>query len=364
MNVFYTSGTTSFPKGAMQTQRSLIQHSYEALEHLGLTTEDRHLVVPPFCGITGFNLALGTLLHGAMLLTMDVFEPEACLRLMEKERVTVCVGFDSMFDELATAQRKLGADLSSLAKGGAAVMGRPVKEALKEYEDVFRCPFISPYGLSEANALLLVARPTDPFERRARAGGRLVGRDKEVQIFSLENDCPIPEGEVGEIRFRGFNVMKGYYRAPEASRQSVDDDGWLHTGDLGVRVGAFFYYLGRIKDILKVHGFTFSPIEVEEVINIHEAVDFSQVVGVPTGPGEDLVVACVRLKGPAEDLSSLRTEILQLCRDRLAAFKVPREVLFVKEFPVTSTGQAGNKIRKVELREWVKRQLNLMETDA
>jgi fatty-acyl-CoA synthase len=358
MGIFYTSGTTSFPKGVMQTQRSLLRHSFDAFSNWDLQPEDRVLVIPPFSGITGFNMLFGTLTHGAAVITMDVFKPEPCLRLIEQERVSTCVGFDSMYDLLIEAQERLNADLSSLVKGGGAVMERPVQEALQTYERKLGFPMVAPYGLSEANAFLLVGDPNDPLDLRTFApGGRLLGEDKKVKIVSFDSGLPVQEGEMGEICTKGYHVMMGYYKVPDATKKAIDPDGWLHTGDMGIQKGDYIYYMGRIKDILKVHGFTFSPSEVEEVLNHYPGVEMAQVLGIPVGPGEDHVVACVKLTDQVLSLSA--ETLIDYCKEKLAGYKAPKNILFVQTFPTTTTGQAGNKIRKHELREWVQKQLNL-----
>lgn len=360
MNLFYTSGTTSFPKGVMQTQESLLRHSHDAFLNWNVTCHDRVLVVPPFSGITGFNLLMGTLTHGATLITMDVFDVESCLKLIEREKVTMLVGFDSMLHPMLTSGIMEKYDLSSLKKGGAAVMERPLQQALAFYEQKLKFPMVTPYGLSEANALLLVASPEDPFDKRTKyPGGRLLGADKEVKLVSLADGTPVKPGEIGEICTKGYHVMKGYYKAAEATAAAIDSEGWLHTGDLGIQMDDCIYYLGRMKDSLKVRGFTFSPAEVEEVLNRHPKVEMVQVVGIPLGPGEDYVVACIKTKD-AHDRPS-PDEFIAYCREKMASYKAPKQVLFVDTFPTTTTGQAGNKIKKNELRKWVETQINIEE---
>jgi fatty-acyl-CoA synthase len=216
---------------------------------------------------------------------------------------------------------------------------------LETVDTAFGVPFLHPYGLSEANAFVLLNHFEDPIDLRCQPGGTsLAGLEVRLAIGEAG---PVGDESPGEILVRGASVMPGYMNDSEASRGAIDPDGWLHTGDLGCQVGDRIYFAGRLKDLLKVKGFNVSPREVEEVLDAHPAVAVAQVVGADGNDGEVPVAFVSAVKGTA---APTEADLLAWCRNRLASFKTPRRVVVVDAFPVTE-GPQGNKIQRRRLRE-------------
>ena len=353
VTVFYTSGTTSDPKGCLQSSRSVLNHSYNVGSYLGLGPEDVALGVLPFCGVWGYNTMLSALSRGIPLVVETHFEPERTLGLVEGHGITYCNAQAVMFDRMRRAGSFDTERVATLRRGVTAFLTMGVDgEVFAELEAAFGFPFVQPYGISEGNSMVFVGDPQDPFEQRRRVGGPRTHPEAEVRVVDPGTGEELPAGEEGELCLRGYNVMNEYHDKPEQTAEAVDDDGWLHTGDLGVRDEAgYFYYRSRLDDALRVRGFLVTPRDIEVVLNEQPAVDQAQVVGAPhPRHGQVPVAFVVREGNGGGDLSAgtLRDSLA----DEVADYKVPEDVEFVDEFPRTE-GPHGAKVRKGELRERV-----------
>jgi fatty-acyl-CoA synthase len=356
VTVFYTSGTTSDPKGCLQSSLSVLNHSYNAGSYLGLGPEDVALGVLPFCGVWGFNTMLSALSRGIPLVVETHFEPERTLDLIEEHGVTYCNAQAVMFDRMRRAEAFDPERVTTLRRGVIASLTMGVDgEVLEELEAAFGFPLVQPYGISEGNSMVFVGDPEDPLEQRERVGGPPVHPEAEVRVVDPETGDELPAGEEGELCLRGYNVMNGYHDKPEQTAAAVDEKGWLHTGDLGVRDEAgYFYYRSRLDDALRVRGFLVTPRDIEAALNGQPGVDQAQVVGAShPRHGQVPVAFVIRADGSDGDGGDLDAATL---RESLAAevadYKLPEDIEFVEEFPRTE-GPHGAKVRKGELRERV-----------
>jgi long-chain acyl-CoA synthetase len=339
--VIYTSGTTGKPKGAELTHFQLFMAATVAGDTFAYRDDDVSMAVLPLFHVFGLSSVLNTAVRcGASLVLVPRFEAGAVLDAIERHRVSVFCGVPTMFVALLHADQG-GRDLSSLrvcVSGGASIPG----EVLRGFEAAYPgAPVLEGYGLSETCAMATFNRSVE--ERRVLSiGKRLWG--VEVRVVDARDE-PLPAGpeHVGEIVLRGHVVMKGYLGKPEATAEAMRG-GWFHTGDLGYRDDdGFFYIVDRKKDLVIRGGFNVYPREVEEVLNEHPAVREAAVIGRPDERLGEEVVAFVSLR---PGTATTPEEVVAFCRERLAAYKYPREVVVVDELPKGPSG----KVLKTELR--------------
>ncbi len=348
-DMFFTSGTTGRPKGVLAGHGQDIR-VYEAwCAGVGLRTGDRYLIVNPISHTFGYKAGvLACLLRGATMLPLGVFDVAAVLRLIEAERVTVLPGpptlYASILDSLS--ERAPASDLSSLrlAVTGAAVV--PVRLIERMRASLFKQVIIA-YGLTESCGTVTVGDPrTDPGLMARTVGRAIEGTEVIVAAPSVVPVRPLPPGASGEVLVRGYNVMRGYFEDPVATAAAVDRDGWLHTGDIGVLDGdGNLRITDRLKDMYITGGFNVYPAEVEQTIARHPSVSEAAVVGVPDARLGEVGVCFVLLR-PGQSGSAAPSSILDFCRERLAAFKVPTRVRVVDSLPRNAAG----KVLKYELR--------------
>ncbi|WP_323173363.1 class I adenylate-forming enzyme family protein [Natrialba sp. PRR66] len=348
--VFYTSGTTSDPKGCLQSNRSLLNHSYNVGEFFELSADDIALGVLPFCGIWGYNMFLSALVHGIPLVVQTHFDAERTIELVEAYEVTYMSALATMLLRMMRHDNFEPKRVASLECGATGFITMGYDETVfEDLEDAFGFPLVQPYGLSEGNSQIFVGDPSDPIEQRKKVGGPPIHSDLELRIADPETKETLPPGVEGEICLRGYNVMNEYHEKPEKTAEVVDEDGWFHTGDFGTRdEDGYFYYQSRIDDALRVRGFLVTPRDIETVIDDHPAVELSQVVGAPHPRHGQVPVAFVQRADPDIDIAELRTFLA----DHVADYKVPEDIEFVDTFP-RSEGPHGEKIQKTELRERV-----------
>lgn len=349
--VFYTSGTTSDPKGCLQSSRSLLNHSYNAANHLDVdtSTDDVALGVLPFCGVWGYNTFLGALAHGIPLVVQTHFEAAEMARLIDTHDVTYTTGLATMFHRMIESD---GFDISQVDTLQRAVVGfltMGYEDAtFDRLEDVLSCRLVRPYGLSEGNSMVFVGDLADPKEQRTRRGGPLVHDDLDGRIVDPDTGEERDPGEQGELLLRGYNCMNGYLDKPAATAEAIDEDGWLHTDDLGTRdERGYLYFHARLDDAIRVRGFLVAPVEIESAIDQHPDVERSQVVGVTHPVHGQVPIAFVKLT-PDADLTA--DDLRSFLEDHVADYKVPERIVFVEEFPRTE-GPHGQKIQKHELRD-------------
>ena len=341
--ILYTSGTTGQPKGAELTHQNVILNARLADTMYETGDHDVHLIALPLFHSFGQVVQMNAGFYmRATLVLLPRFAPEDALRLMEKHSVSIFAGVPTMYWALLNYPEADKFDLEKIASnlrlcnsGGASM---PV-EVLKGFEERFNTSVIEGYGLSETSPVA-VFNKTDS----ARAGS--IGFPVwgvEVKIVD-ENRAEVADGELGEIAIRGHNVMKGYYKKPEATAAAIDENGWFYSGDVGRRDSEGYLYISdRVKDMILRGGFNVYPRELEEVLMTHEAVSLCAVIGVPCEENGEEVKAFIVKK---EDADHTETEIVAWCRENMASYKYPRFVEFRENLPMTATG----KILKRELR--------------
>lgn len=340
----YTSGTTAFPKGAVLSHYGTARNAFQVNDRLHIDADDRIFVPGPFFHVAGTTLGiLLGLLAGATIYTLPRFEPAAVLDVIERERITVYNGVDSLFITLFKHPSFRASALASIRTGWIASSPEIVRMV---HADMGLRGIVNVFGISEASPNVTLCDVDDPIDLRAQTCG-YPHPDCELKIVDPATGATLPSGQAGEICFRGYSLMLGYYNNPAETAKAIDSDGWLHTGDRGLlRSTGELEYFGRIKDMLRVGGENLAPAEVEEVLSQHPKVRQSAVVGIPDERLVEVPAAVVELK-PGESCTA--DEIIAFCKARLAGFKVPRAVAFVDALPMTGSG----KIQKFRLRQEV-----------
>ncbi|WP_248846140.1 AMP-binding protein [Rhodococcoides corynebacterioides] len=353
INIQYTSGTTGFPKGATLSHRNILNNGYFVGELCHYTERDRVCIPVPFYHC--FGMVMGNLActsHGAaMVIPGPSFDPAAVLRAVSAERCTSLYGVPTMFIAVLAALDGAGDDsaadhdLGSLRTGIMAGSPCPT-EVMKQVIEVLGMTEVSiAYGMTETSPVSLQTRSDDTLEQRVSTVGR-VGPHLEVKIVDPVTGETVPRGEPGELCTRGYSVMLGYWNNPEKTAEAIDDDRWMHTGDIGIMDDdGYVAVTGRIKDMVIRGGENIYPREIEEFLYTHPDILDAQVVGIPDAKYGEELLACVRLRDGAATLTA--DDLREFCRGQLAHYKIPRYVEVLDEFPMTVTG----KVRKIELRE-------------
>ena len=345
INIQYTSGTTGFPKGATLSHSNILNNGYMVGESLGLTEHDRLVVPVPLYHCFGMVMAnLGCMTHGSTLIyPNDAFDPLATLRAVAEEKATALYGVPTMFIAELDHPQRGEFDLSSLRTGIMAGATCPIEVMRRVIDEMHMAEVQIAYGMTETSPVSLQTGANDDLERRVTSVGRTQPR-LESKVVDGDGHC-VPRGEIGELCTRGYSVMLGYWNNPNATAESIDGEGWMHTGDLAVMdEQGYVRIVGRSKDMIIRGGENIYPRELEEFFFTHPAVADVQVIGVPCSKYGEEIVAWVRLH-PGQEASE--DELREWARARIAHFKVPRYFRFVDEFPMTVTG----KVQKFRMRE-------------
>lgn len=352
-NMQYTSGTTGFPKGVMLTHYNVVNNGKNIGDCMDLSTADRMMIHVPMFHCFGMVLAMtAAMTHGATLCPMPYFSPKLSLECINKERITCFHGVPTMFIAMLEHQDFPNTDFSYMRTGIMAGSPCPVK-VMQDVVDKMNMTQISiVFGQTEASPGCTQSRVDDPLEVRVNTVGRALP-GVECKIVDPETGEDLPDNVDGEFVARGYNIMKGYYKMPEATAAAIDEDGWLHTGDLARRDENGNYKItGRIKDMIIRGGENIYPKEIEDFIYTHAKVKDVQVIGVPDKQYGEEIMACVVLKDGAE---MTEEELKDFVRAHMAKQKTPRYVDFVSEFPMNAAG----KILKFKMREEAVEKLGL-----
>ncbi len=345
INMQYTSGTTGFPKGVMLTHRNIINNGLHIGQCQRFTDQERVCLPVPLFHCFGLVLGVMAILtHGATVIPTEAFDPLLVLASVQKERCTALYGVPTMF--IAELNHPMFGlfDLSSLRTGIMAGSPCPIEVMRRVIDEMHMSEVTIAYGLTESSPVMTQTRTDDDIDVKVGSVGRELP-EVEVQVWNVAEARECAVGEQGELCCRGYNVMKGYYKLPEATAEIIDADGWLHSGDLGVKDERGNYRVtGRIKDMIIRGGENVYPKEIEDFLYRMPQIRDVQVAGVPSTKYGEEVGAFVILKEGAE----LTAEELQdFCRGQISRYKIPKYVFFLKEYPTTGSG----KIQKYRLRE-------------
>ena len=344
-NMQYTSGTTGFPKGVMLTHRNIVNNGKTIGDRMDLSTADRMMIQVPMFHCFGMVLSMTSMMtHGGTLCPIPYFSPKSSLACVHNEHITCFNGVPTMFIAMFNHPDFKKTDFSYMRTGIMAGANCPPDLMRRAAAEMNMREIISVYGQTEASPGCTMGEVNEDLDHRVETVGSAFP-GVECKIIDPETGLELPDGESGEFVARGFNIMKGYYKMPEATAQAIDADGWLHSGDICMRTPDGYYKVtGRLKDMIIRGGENLYPREIEEFYLTNPKVRDVQVVGVPDERyGEECCAWIILHKGETADEAEMR----KYGNASIAAHKVPRYFLFVDEFPMNAAG----KILKYKMRE-------------
>jgi len=356
INIQFTSGTTGHPKGATLTHHSIINNGYFVAARQSFTKEDRLCIPVPLYHCFGMVMGvLGCITHGAaIVLPGEAFDPETVLATLESEKCTALYGVPTMFIAELEHPNFSKYDLSSLRTGAMAGSPCPIEVMKRVISDMHMGEVTIAYGMTETAPVSFQSKKDDPLDKRVGTVGQ-IHPFVEVKIVG-EDGRTVPRTKQGELCTRGYSVMQGYWADEERTAESIDEAGWMHTGDLATMdEDGYVNITGRLKDMIIRGGENIYPREIEEFLFTHPAVQDVQVFGIPDDRMGEEVCAWILLRdGEQMDESMIR----DFCSGKVAHYKVPRFIRFVNEYPMTVTG----KIQKFVMRDIMKAELENSET--
>lgn len=344
-NMQYTSGTTGFPKGVMLTHYNIVNNGKCIGDRMDLSTADRMMIQVPMFHCFGMVLAMtACMTHGSTMLPLPYFSPKPALACIHQEHITAFHGVPTMFIALLEHPDFPKTDFSYMRTGIMAGSPCPVSVMRDVVDKMHMNEITIVFGQTEASPGCTMSSTDDPLDVRVGTVGRALP-EIECRIVDPETGEEMPTGEIGEFVARGYNIMKGYYKMPGATRSAIDREGWLHTGDLACKTPEGNYRItGRLKDMIIRGGENIYPKEIEEFLYTHPKIKDVQVIGVPDAQYGEEIMACVILK---EGETATQEEIQSFVRASMAKHKVPRYVEMVDSFPMNAAG----KILKYKMRE-------------
>ncbi|WP_278589266.1 AMP-binding protein [Capnocytophaga ochracea] len=358
VNIQYTSGTTGNPKGVTLSHHNILNNGYFIGIRMNYTEKDRVCIPVPFYHCFGMvigNIACTT--HGAtMVIPNDSFDATKTLEAVEKEKCTSLYGVPTMFISELYVLDKQPYDLSSLRTGvmAGALCPPEIMKRVKEQMNMHEITIC--YGMTETSPVSTQTKIGAPFEKQIYSVGTIHDH-LEIKIINPETKAIVKRGENGELCTRGYSVMLKYWNSPQATQQVIDEQRWMHSGDLAMMDDdGYIHISGRIKDLIIRGGENISPKEIEDFLYTYKGIMDAQVIGVPSKKYGEEVMAWIK---PKEGVTLTEEELHDFCKGRIAHYKVPRYWKFVEEFPMTISG----KIRKVEMREISARELGLEDED-
>lgn len=352
VNMQYTSGTTGFPKGVMLTHNNIVNNGKAIGDCMKFSSKDKLCIPVPFFHCFGMVLAImAAVTHGAAMVPLLWYTPMKVMHAVEYEKCTAVHGVPTMFIRILEHRDFGRYDFSSLRTGIMAGSPCPVKVMRDVVDKMHMSEITITYGQTEASPACTMTTVDDPLEIRVNTVGKEMPF-METKIVDPDTGEDLPDGTPGEFVVRGYNVMKGYYKMPEATAAAIDKDGWLHTGDLAIRDSDGYYRItGRIKDMIIRGGENIFPKEIEDFIYTHPDVVDVQIVGVPSEKyGEEAYAFVIKRPGSSVTEKDIQTYVA----NNMARHKVPSYVEFIDQMPMTASG----KIQKFVLRDMAKAKLN------
>ncbi|MFJ7920692.1 AMP-binding protein [Lysinibacillus fusiformis] len=345
INIQYTSGTTGFPKGVMLTHFNLVNNAVNIAECMRLTAEDRLCIPVPFFHC--FGCVIGTLAittSGGTMVPVQEFSPEEVLRTVQQEKCTALHGVPTMFISELNLPNFESFNLSTLRTGVMAGSNCPIEVMKAVIENMGMTDITICYGQTESSPVITQTRTDDPLALKVETVGRALP-NLEAKIVVPGTNEEAPTNEQGELCTRGYHVMKGYYKNQEETDLAIDQDGWLHTGDLATMDEAGYVRVtGRLKDMIIRGGENLYPREIEEFLYTHPKISDVQVAGVPDPVYGEEAAAWIILR---EGEQATEEEIREYCRDKISRHKIPKHIFFIDYYPMTASG----KVQKYKLRE-------------
>jgi fatty-acyl-CoA synthase len=351
INIQYTSGTTGFPKAVMLTHHNILNNAWFSAQAMHFTEKDRLVVPVPFYHCFGMVLAnlLCFSVGACVVIASEHFDAGKVLQAVEQQRCSAIHGVPTMFIAELEHPDFRQYDLSSLRTGIMAGAPCPPELLKRVINDMHCKEILIGYGETEASPLTHLTTRDDSFERRIHTVGRNLPH-QEVKIVSTETGQTVAQGEVGEVCFRGYHIMRGYYGQAENTSEAIDEAGWLHSGDLGsMDNDGYVRITGRLKEMIIRGGENIYPREIEDFLFTHPKIAEVAVFGVPDEFYGEEVACWIELhKGE----TATAEEIIDFCKDNIAHFKIPKHIRFVETFPMTVTG----KVQKFKMREEMEQQ--------
>lgn len=338
INIQFTSGTTGLPKGATLTHRNILNNAHFVTARMNFTAADRLCIPVPLYHCFGMVMGvLGCVTKGAtMIFPGEGFDPDLTLATVSDEKCTALYGVPTMFSTMLDADSFVHHDLSTLRTGIMAGAPCPIEVMKRVQRDMHMSGVTIAYGMTETSPVSFQSMTDDPLDKRVATVGR-IHPHLEVKLINDQGGT-VGIGETGELCTRGYSVMRGYWDEPRKTAEAIDEDGWMHTGDLAtIDADGYCAIVGRVKDMLIRGGENIYPREIEEYLFRHPAVQTVQVFGVPDEKFGEEVCAWIILK-PGQ--TATEDDIRDFCRSQLAHYKVPRYVRFKTELPMTVTGKA------------------------
>lgn len=347
INMQYTSGTTGFPKGVMLTHKNIINNGKTIGDGMSFTSEDKLCICVPFFHCFGLVLAImACITHATSMVPIDYYSPIKVLNALQSENCTAVHGVPTMFIAMLEHPEFKSFKFPKLRTGIMAGSPCPIKVMQQVFDEMNMTEIVIVFGQTESSPGCTMTTTSDSIERRVSTVGRAFP-GVECKIIDPETGKEVPPNVQGEFCARGYNIMKGYYKMPEATATVIDSEGWLHTGDLAtVDEDGYYKITGRIKDMIIRGGENIYPKELEDFLYTHQKVRDVQVIGVPSKQYGEEIMACVILK---EGETMTEEEVKQYYLANMARHKCPKYVKFMDSFPMTASG----KIQKFKMRDKV-----------
>jgi fatty-acyl-CoA synthase len=358
INFQYTSGTTGFPKGVMLTHYNILNNGLTIGDGMKFTHEDKLCICVPFFHCFGMVLAiLACLTHGTPFVPIDAFNPKKVMDALESEKCTAVHGVPTMFIAMLEHPDFDKYDFSRMRTGIMAGSPCPVKTMQDVNEKMCMNEVTIVFGQTESSPGVTMTLADESIDRRCTTVGKAFP-GVECKIVDINTGETLPPNEIGEFCARGYNIMRGYYKMPEATALAIDEDGWLHFGDLAVCDEEGYYKVtGRLKDMIIRGGENIYPKELEECLYRFDKVKDVQVIGVPSKKYGEEICACIV---PKDGIELTEEEVKEYYKQNVAHYKIPSYVWFMNDFPMTASG----KIQKVVLRERAVEKYNLQAANS
>jgi len=343
-DIIFTSGTTGKPKGVVTSHLQNIKVFDYWSSYVGLTQHDRYLIVNPFFHTFGYKAGwLASLMRGATAYPCPVFDADQIIRTIAQHKISMLPGPPTLYQSILASNELGNSDISSLRLGVTGAASIPVQLIKDMKEQLGFETVITAYGLTESTGVVTMCSPVDDYETIATTSGCAIA-GVELKCVDTDNN-KVLAGEPGEILVKGYNITQGYFNDPKATQEAIDEDGWLHTGDIGILDDrGYIKITDRSKDMFIVGGFNAYPAEIENILCDHPAISQAAVIGIADERMGEVAKAFIILK-PNQSLEE--DSLLQWSKENMANYKVPREIKFVEELPTNAAG----KVMKYLLKE-------------